>query len=129
MRRPTRDITVTGISSSAAPINVKFVGQHQYLGDVLFGNFSSNLIGVPQLMSHGLELHCARDKMDITRSSNQSLIYTGFRNKHCLYECDINVTPTVMHAYNVVLEPLDNVPAPVKTASPVATPYPAMEVN
>ena len=48
-RPPTRDITVTGISSS-----VKFVGQHQYLGDVLFENFSSNLIGAPQLISHNL---------------------------------------------------------------------------
>ena len=99
------------------------------LGETLFGEFSNNLIGVPQLMNNGLELHCAQDKMDITRSSNQSLIYTGYRNKHGLYECDINVTPTVMHAYNTVLESLDDIPIQVNTTSPVSTPYPAFEVN
>ena len=80
-------------------------------------------------MKSGLELHCHDQQMDITRASNQTLIYTGYRNKHGLYECDINVTPTVLSAYHSVLESLDSQSAQVNSTSTDGTPYPAYEVN
>ena len=97
---PNREITVTGISSHAAPLRVTHVGEHAILGQVLFGNFSTNLIGVPQLLRNGFELHCIGDNMNITRSSNKAVVYTGHRNHNGLYECDINVTPVAMEAFN-----------------------------
>ena len=99
LRDPPRTITVTGIDSKA-PIKVTKIGKHAILGEVLFGDFSTNLIGVPYLLRNGFELHCVGDTMNITRSSNQSIVYTAYRNKHSLYECDINVTPLVLEAFN-----------------------------
>ena len=95
VRTPNREITVTGISSHAAPLRVTHVGEHAILGQVLFGNFSTNLIGVPQLLRNGFG-----DNMNITRWSNQAVVYTGHRNHNGLYECDINVTPVAMEAFN-----------------------------
>jgi len=109
VRPPNREISVSGISSTDTPIKVNYTGQHAILGEVLFGPFASNLIGVPQLMRNGFELHCVGNTMAITRSSNQTVVYTGQRNNK-LYECDINVTPVVLEAFHAVYTPMPPLP-------------------
>ena len=97
---PRRETTVTGISSNADPLKVTHEGFHEVIGKCLFGDFSCNLIGIPQLLRSGFELHAVQDTMSIIRSSNKAVIYIGRRNHNGLYECDINVTAQILEAFN-----------------------------
>ena len=97
--RPCSGVTVTGIDSNAPPITATHTGYHPILGKVYFGRFACNLIGVPALLERGLELHCSKDKMDIIKSSNHSIVYTGYKNKHGLFSTNIAMNEKVIKAY------------------------------
>ena len=95
-------ISVTGIDNTAPPIPVTHTGYHPVIGKCYFGNFSSNLIGVGEIVQRGLVVHCTADKIDIIRTKNNAVIYSARKNRHGLYSTDINIEPSVIKAYKSI---------------------------
>jgi hypothetical protein len=106
--KESNGITVSGIDATTTPIPVTHTAIHPILGRVLFGKFSCNLIGIPELLNKGLELHCYGDRMEITKSSNKKVLYVGVKNKHGLFSCDININSNQIESYNTVVTSLSS---------------------
>ena len=92
-------ISVTGIDAKAPPIKVTHIGFHPIIGQVLFGTFASNLIGVNEITKRGLKFEGNSERINIIRESNNAIVYTAIKNRHGLYTCDINIESDTLKAY------------------------------
>ena len=98
--RPCHGVTVTGIDGSAPPKPACHVGMHRILGRVYFGDWATNVIGVPEILQRGMNLNCTKDEMVIVKTSNNSVIYRGKKNSSGLYSCDITIDDNIKDAFD-----------------------------
>ena len=98
--RPCHGVTVTGIDGSAPPKPASHVGMHRILGRVYFGDWATNVIGVPEILQRGMNLNCTKDEMVIVKTSNNSVIYRGKKNSSGLYSCDITIDDNIKDAFD-----------------------------